>query len=117
MTSRSIAPAGGDGRQTPHRDHSPGRFGHAVQSSAEAFQAYTKHLAVRESAFIKKMDQLNAKFLSDIPVHHDVDMKEHFDLYTKLLREHTEKFARKAREHTEYYRSHHPANPNPASKN
>jgi hypothetical protein len=85
----------------------------SVQSSAEAFAAYSKHLAEREASFIKKMDQMNTKFMQDIPAHLEPDMKEHYDLYAKLLREHTEKFAVRAKEHAQYYRVNHPANPNP----
>ena len=122
-TSRSIAPAPADGRHnTPNRDQSPSRPNQPpVQSSAEAFKSYSKHLSEREKHFLKKMDHSSAKFNTDVALRwpntqQDPEMKQHFELYTKLLKEHTEKFARKAKEHVDFYRSNHPANPNPPAK-
>ena len=114
MAAKSIN--AGEGKPSPHRDQSPSsptRHHQPVQSSAEAFAGYSKQLGERESTFLKKMEQQNTKFLADIPQHADSDVKEHYELYAKLLREHTEKFKRKAKEHVEFYRLHHPANPNP----
>jgi hypothetical protein len=114
MATRSLAPAPG----SPKRNESPSRAGQApLQSSEEAFQLYSKTLAQREAQFVKKMDQLNAKFMHDIPsTPNDPEMKQHYDLYAKLMKEHTEKFARKAKEHTDLWRTNHPANPNPPPK-